>query len=185
MDAPTKAAAVIGGALAGFALLAALIKRSAAPAVPAQRRVVLVGDSLAVGLGPQLAKLARQSGADFRFEGHVGSTVAQWLATPAWGAWVAGFGPTATLIQLGTNDYRNPSPNVEQYRQFAAKFPSAVWIMPPDEPAAPMPKVRAAIEQVGVPVIPAATGLQYGADGIHPTPAGFAAWAASVWAQTP
>jgi fermentation-respiration switch protein FrsA (DUF1100 family) len=175
---PSKRTLVVGGlVLTGAALLAWLLW----PKRP--RRIALIGDSLAVGLGPQLAKLAAAAGVPFQYQGQTGSTVAQWLATPSWGAWVPSFGPSTTLIELGTNDYLNPSPSLAQYRQLAGKFPNAVWIMPPDEPKAPMPQVRAVINQVGVPVIPEATGLSYGADGIHPS--NYAAWAAFVWARTP
>jgi hypothetical protein len=143
------------------------------------RRVALIGDSLAVGLGPELAQLAAKSGVPFKSEGRVGSTVAQWLATPSWGSWVPGYAPSTTLICLGTNDYLNPAPSLAQYCQLAAKFPGAWWIQPPDEPKAPMPKVHAVISQIGIPVIPEATGLSYGADGIHPT--SYTSWASFIW----
>ena len=148
-----------------------------------QRRVVLIGDSLAVGLAPYLSKLAAAHGVPFKYEGHVGSTVATWLANPSWGAWVPAFGASTVLICLGTNDYLNPSPSLAQYRQLAAKFPGAVWIHPPAEPSAPMPKVHAVIDQAGVPTIPEMTGLQYGPDGIHPL--NYAPFAAFIWARLP
>ena len=124
------------------------------------RRVALIGDSLAVGLAGPLGQLAAQAGVPFKAEGHVGSTVATWLANPSWGSWVPSFSPTITLIELGTNSYLDPAPNLAQYKQLAAKFPGAVWIHPPAEPSAPMPKVHAVIDEIGVPTIPELTGLQ-------------------------
>lgn len=171
-----KGYAVVGGAALGVGLLTWLLW-------PRPKRVALIGDSLAVGLGPQLAKLAASANVPFQYEGHVGSTVAQWLATPSWGSWVAGFAPSITLIELGTNDYLNPSPSLAQYRQLAAKFPGAVWVMPPVQPASALTAVRAIISQVGVPVIPAMAGLQFGADGFHPL--NYAPWAAFVWSHLP
>jgi hypothetical protein len=147
------------------------------------KRIALIGDSLAVGLGPPMAALAAQAGVPFKAEGHVGSTVAQWLSTPSWGSWVEAFAPSTTLIELGTNDYLNPSPSLAQYQQLAAKFPGAIWIAPPIQPANALTKVRAVIEQVGVPVIPAMTGLQFGPDGFHPL--NYAPWAAWIWGQLP
>ncbi len=168
---------IAGGALvlgAGALIVEAMTSKKS-------KRVALIGDSLAVGLGPQLAALAAAAKVPFQFEGHTGSTVAQWLSTPSWGAWDSGF--STTLIELGTNDYLNPSPSLAQYQQLAAKFPGAVWVMPPVQPANALTKVRAIIEQVGVPVIPAMTGLQFGADGFHPL--NYAPWAAWIWGQLP
>lgn len=175
----TVAYAVLGGT----SLVVIATALWARPKSKRARRIALIGDSLAVGLTPQLAQLAAAQGVPFKGEGHVGSTVAQWLATPSWGSWVAGFNPSVTLIELGTNDYMNPAPDLAAYRRLAAKFPNAVWIMPPDEPSAPMPKVRAAIMQAGVPVIPEATGLHYAPDGIHPS--SYGSWAQFIWQHLP
>jgi hypothetical protein len=170
---------VVFGVALGLGALAALVMAFR----PKGRRVALVGDSLAVGLTGPLGKLVAAAGVPFKAEGHVGSTVAQWLATPSWGSWVSSFSPTVTLVVLGTNDYLNPLPDLAAYRQLAAKFPGAVWVAPPDEPKAPMPQVRATIDAIGVPVIPEATGLQYGADGIHPS--NYAPWAQFIWSRFP
>lgn len=162
-------------ALAGGGVAAAIAVALLSSKKP---RVALVGDSLAVGLGPEMAKLAAAQGTAFRYEGHTGSTVAQWLAMSAWGAWITDFAPTITLIELGTNDYLNPAPSLAQYRQLAAKFPGAVWVMPPNETATSLDKVRATIAAVGVPVIAAAT-IPIGPDGFHPV--SYGAWAKTIW----
>jgi hypothetical protein len=170
--------------LGGAVVSAAAIAWIAWPrATGKPRRVALIGNSLAVGLTAPMRALAQRQNVPFQAEGHVGSTVAQWLSTPSWGAWVASFAPSVTLIELGTNDYLNTSPSLAQYKQLAAKFPNAVWIMPPDEPKAPMPAVRAVIQQVGVPIIAEATGLTYAADGIHPS--NYAMWAQFIWSRLP
>lgn len=169
--------------IAGGLVLVAGVAVAAEALASKPRRIALVGDSLAVGLAGPMASLANKSGVPFRAEGHVGSTVAQWLANPSWGSWVAGFSPSVTLIVLGTNDFANPSPSLAQYQQLAAKFPGAVWVMPPVQPFNALTKVRAVIEQVGIPVIPAATGLSFGADGIHPS--NYQQFAQFVWNRVP
>jgi hypothetical protein len=169
---------IIGGTLLAVGVAAAADTFAATP-----KRVALIGDSLAAGLTAPMTALAKASGVPFQAEGHVGSTVAQWLATPSWGAWVAGFQPSVVLVELGTNDYANPAPSLAQYRQLAAKFPGAVWVMPPVQPFNALTKVRAVISEIGVPVIPAMTGLQFGSDGIHP--ANYAPWAQFIWGQVP
>ncbi len=170
---------IAGGALvvAGGALIVEALTSKKA------KRIALIVDSLAVGLGPQLAALAAGAKVPFQYEGHTGSTVAQWLSTPSWGSWVEAFAPSTTLVELGTNDYLNPSPSLAQYQQIAAKFPNVTWVMPPVQPASALTKVRAVISQIGVPVIPAMTGLQFGPDGFHPL--NYAPWAAWIWGQVP
>jgi hypothetical protein len=142
------------------------------------KRVALIGDSYAVGLGPQLATLMAAQNVPFKYEGHIGSTVAQWNSTPTWGSWLPSFGPSLTLISLGVNEYLNPSPSLPAYRALAARVSGAVWVMPPNVPKSPLTSVRSTIEQVGVPVVPAAT-IPIGSDGIHPT--SYTGWAAFIF----
>jgi lysophospholipase L1-like esterase len=164
-------AAAVGGAVLGALGVVALVggkKRSAAP------RVALIGDSYAVGLGPELAKLLP----DFRYEGHVGVSTAGWLnRTPSYADWLPGFRPSLTLVSLGVND--GAAPNVADYQAIARALHGAgsavVWVEPPA--AVNAPAMRAAIASLGVPVV-AAPNVPMAPDGLHPS--SYGPWAAQV-----
>src|SRR5258706_14040990 len=100
---PWGTVAAIGGGFAALGLVA-LVKRSGSREPPPNPRVALIGDSYAVGLGPELAKRLP----DFQFEGHVGTTTAQWATrAPACGrrgAGVLASRPALVLVALGVND---------------------------------------------------------------------------------
>ncbi|MYL85100.1 DUF459 domain-containing protein [Desulfovibrio aerotolerans] len=97
------------------------------PAVPMTRRVLLVGDSLSIGLGQQLeAAFAGRSAARFSFLGKVSSG----LANPAFFDWEAQLAaqvqsrhPDVVLIMLGANDDK-PLPTAEGR---SAAFRSKAW----------------------------------------------------------
>jgi len=134
--------------------------------------VALVGDSYAVGLGPQLEKLLP----GLRYEGHVGSNTAQW-ASGAYGATLADFRPGTILVSLGVNDGQNP--NVENYRALVQRYQSGgarvIWIEPPL--GINVPAVRNAIKSLGVKTVPARL-MPMAADGIHP--ASYSGWAGEI-----
>ena len=175
---PWKAVAA-GGVALGVAGAAALIasskKKAALP--PTSRRVALIGDSYAVGLGPDLAKLIP----NFQFEGHVGTSTSQWAnRSPACGQcgdWLTAFKPDVALVSLGVND--GPSPNVADYQTLVRALHGigarVVWVAPPAGVSAPA--ARAVIASLGVPTVPA-QNLTMAADGLHP--ASYAGWAASI-----
>jgi len=100
-------AIAVGGAVLGVLGVVALSGSSSAAQTPA--RVALVGDSYAVGLGPELAKLFPI----FRYEGHVGLSTAQWAnhsaACGACGDWLTEFKPDVVLVSLGVNDGNAPA----------------------------------------------------------------------------
>lgn len=151
-------------------------RRSKAP-LPAPQRVALIGDSYAVGLGPELAKLL----SIFKFEGHVGTNTGQWAAHAAacgqCGDWLAAFKPTLVLVSLGVND--GASPNSTNYRSIVRGLQSlgarVVWLQPPA--GVNTPAVRATINALGVPVVPAPT-TPLAADGLHPR--SYGDWAAQI-----
>ncbi len=153
---------------------------------PSPTRVALIGDSLAVGLGPQLKSLAAMDGVAFQAEGHVGTTPKQWAthasACGQCGDWLASFKPTIVLVSLGTNDIGYVSPPVSYYQtirdQITALGATVVWIDPPMMPNDRLAAVRAVIASLGVTVIPPAT-IPIGPDGIHPT--SYVAWAKLIW----
>lgn len=172
---PWKAVAAGGAALgvAGAAALIAGSKKSQA-ILPAAQRVALIGDSYAVGLGPELAKLLP----DIRGEGHVGVSTAGWLDhTPSYGDWLPAFKPTLTLVSLGVNDGTAPNPANYQaiVRALHGIGSRVVWVEPPAGVSAPA--VRDAIASLGVATIPA-TQTPLAADGLHP--ANYVPWAAEI-----
>jgi hypothetical protein len=175
---------IAGGALligAGALIVEALTSKK-------PRRIALIGDSLAVGLTGPLGSLAAAAGVPFQGQGVVSTTPAQWTSGAAacgpCGNWVAGFSPSATLCVLGTNDIGySPSPPVAPYQAIARKFPNVIWVMPPIMPNDRLAGVRSVIASLGVPTIPAMTGLSFGADQIHPL--NYAPWAAWIWGQLP
>jgi LysM repeat protein len=97
------------------------------PAVPAAKRILLVGDSLSIGLGKQL-ETAFAGNAAVRFA-HLGK-VSSGLANPAFFDWeaqlaaqVASHHPDVVLVMLGANDDK-PLPTGEGK---SAAFGSKAW----------------------------------------------------------
>lgn len=170
---PWKAVA-IGGAIAGG--LGAIVLATKTVPKPLGR-VALIGDSYAVGLGPELAKLFP----DFKFEGHVGTNSAQWAAHGAacgtCGDWLTTFKPDIVLVSLGVND--GATPNRANYQTLVSGLHGlgarVVWIEPPA--GVNTPAVRAAIASLGVPTVPATTTPLTG-DGLHPT--SYTSWARTI-----
>lgn len=148
-------AAAVAGGIAFGATAFVLRKR-----MPAPSRIALIGDSYAMGLGPELSKLINT----FKYEGRVGSGTYAWLKLPAW---LGGFRPDLVLVSLGVND--GPTPNAANYativRAIAALGARTVWIEPPA--AVPASAARAIIASLGLLTV-AATMTPLSADRLHP-----------------
>lgn len=150
-------------------------RKSSAATTP--KRVALIGDSYAVGLGPELAKLIP----DFKYEGHVGTNTAQWAhhaaACGRCGDWIPTFKPDVVLVALGVND--GATPNLADYQTIVRGLHGlgarVIWIQPPSDVWAP--NVRNAIDSLGVSVVPA-TNIATSDDGIHPQ--SYVPWAHEV-----
>ena len=176
-----------GGGLVAIAY--GLSKMGGAKAPVLGRRVALVGDSLAVGLGPPLQKLALAKAVAFQYQGVVGTTPLQWSenasACGPCGSWLGTFKPDTILVSLGTNDIGYyPQPPAGPYQALVRRWSTigrVVWIQPPIMPSDRLAGVRSVIASLGVPTIPAQTGLSFGTDGIHPT--NYVPWAQSIAAQ--
>jgi hypothetical protein len=101
-------------------------------------RVLLVGDSLAVGLAPELTKLADSVGLSFQHAATGGTSVVQW------DAWIADkltqYRPNIVLVSLGANDYQRTDPDRVRVAiaGFVGKCHDAgaqiCWIRPPTMP---------------------------------------------------
>ena len=168
---PWKAVAAGGAVLSalGAAVLIGGKKKQAA------QRIALIGDSYAVGLGPELAKILP----DFRYEGVVGVGTAGWLNhTPSYAGWLPAFQPTLVLVSLGVND--GPAPNPANYQAIVQALHGigarVVWIEPPA--GVNTPAVRNVIASLGVQTVPA-TRTPLGPDGVHPA-TGYSQWAREI-----
>ncbi len=166
-------AVAVGGAVVGTAGVIAILagRRSAKAPGP----VALIGDSYAVGLGPELAKLLP----GFRYEGHVGMSTLGWLSCNACGNWLPTFAPDVVLVSLGVND--GTAPISSNYQSVVQRLHGigarVVWIEPPA--AVNAPSARAVIESLGVQIMPAQV-LPMASDQLHPTGAGYQIWAQEI-----
>ena len=159
-----KAVAIGGAILGGLGVAALVSRRTSTP----PKRVALIGDSYAVGLGPELAKVLT----DFKFEGHVGTNTSQWAhhaaACGQCGDWLTAFKPDVVLVALGVND--GTAPNLTNYQTIVRALHGlgarVLWIEPPA--AVNAPAVRAVIASLGVQTVPAPT-LPMAPDGLHPS----------------
>jgi len=168
---PAREVALLAGAgvlgVAGVVAAIVAARRPSAPATPL--RVALIGDSYAVGLGPQLAQLLPT----FQYEGHVGTSTQQWAthasACGACGDWIAAYHPAVTVVALGVNDGDGADP--ASYRAVADGLRGigsrVLWVEPPAGVRTPTTRVRQAIAALGVPTVPA-TLTPVSADGVHP-----------------
>jgi lysophospholipase L1-like esterase len=172
---PWKAVA-IGGTVAGGIGALVLATRSSGPTPP--KRVALIGDSYAVGLGPELAKLFP----DFRYEGVVGTNSSQWAnhsaACGTCGDWITTFKPDIALVALGVNDGTTPNPTNYQtiVKGLHGLGARVIWIEPPD--GVRNDAVRKIIDSLGVQEVH--TQVPLGADGLHPSGVGYKTWAQEI-----
>ncbi len=161
-------------AVAGLALGVAGVAashRSSRAVATVPRRIALIGDSYAVGLGPELAKLLP----NFSAAGRVGSNTTEWASWLP--GWLTTYQPTLTLVSLGVND--GNAPNGTNYHAIVSALhgvgSNVVWIEPPAGVNAPA--IRAMIESLGVPIVRGAQ-VQLAADGLHPV--AYFPWAAVI-----
>lgn len=166
-------AAAVAGA-AGAVALTAVVRRERPPALAPPRRVALIGDSYAVGLTPDLAKLLP----DFRGEGHVGISTAGWMGCATCAAWLPDFRPDLVLVSLGANDGATPDPSSYQalVRALHGLGARVEWVEPPAA-LTTAAGARAVVASLGVPTVPA-TRTPLGPDGVHPQ--SYAPWAAEI-----
>ena len=166
----------------------------------AERAVVVVGDSLAAGIGRETvlwpAVLGERLGADVAVRAVPGAKVADPLTDPWWDLPDTG---GVMLLELGGNDVlgrTNPGAFREDYRTLLERLRRrtadrvgavvAVAIPLPPFRAAYGRAQRAACDQAGVPLIPrrvlasALFGPAATVDGLHLSPAGHRALAAAL-----
>lgn len=150
-------------------------------------RLLLIGDSLAQGLGTPLRQLARDGSVTFQVDGRLGTRIDQWASQTGLPLLLKQFQPTIVFVSLGTNDMKLANPLSEQgaLTQLIATLRQSgvtvVWLTPPKMPF-PDRGVRGMIRGTGLPLFESeALMIPRGADKVHPTPAGYSGWAAAVW----
>lgn len=153
-------------------------------------RVLLFGDSLAVGLSSPMAEAAKKSGCDFTSMAEVSTNMAQWLSEPRRSqlqALIDSFAPTVVLVSLGTNDSKGMTDTAKltaqeaQIRDWIARTGAKlVWILPPKLPFPE--RVSEGVKANGINAFPSANLPLPQGDGIHPTGRGYAGWTEHIWA---
>jgi lysophospholipase L1-like esterase len=183
---------ILGGlavAAAGVGIARLLADR---PHIDEESRVLLLGDSHAQGLAPHLRTIAKEQGIPFHAVFRVGSTVDDWVGSPALVAALAEFQPTLILVVLGTNDAYLPDASERQtaaIEELVAELEAAgdvVWVLPLDLEryggAEPDQELRQTIEDQAPSTFPSdELDIPRGPDGLHATAAGYGAWAGSLW----
>lgn len=184
--------------LAGAALSAGIgfvfVLSSRHPKIGSDSRILLIGDSLAVGLGPHLRALARDENIDFAVVARRGATISDFGGLVATeesarlGEALEQFEPTLVLIALGTNDeYLSPEALEREQDDLDALLEQlapydVAWIGVPELPKPDSNGAVRMIRDTGVPYFPSAQlELERAADELHPTVAGYAKWAGILW----
>ena len=178
---------------AGFGMM----RLASAPRLKRGMRVLVVGDSLAVGMGPHFQSLGKESGIDVKVQASVGTRIDQWAGSTKLQQALESFRPNMVIVSLGTNDeYLTGSDAVAKQQaaleRLIAKFQSAgvehiVWVGPPT-----LPKqsngITAMIQEAAGGLSPRfhyfhseRLEIPRGPDKIHPTARGYAGWAGAVW----
>ena len=154
-------------------------------------RILLIGDSMGVGLAPHLAGLARDEGIEFRSIAVGGTTIRDWTAgsqAAALRGALAAFDPTVVLVSLGTNDeYLSEASLAEEHEHLEALLDelgglAVAWIGPPSLPLKDDGDARAMIRETSVPYFASdRLDIPRSPDQLHPTVAGYGAWAGMLW----
>ena len=204
MDRKHLGIGLVVASAAGALLLATRSRRKSSALVTKADRVVLIGDSLGVGLRKPLAKLAEADGIPFFGQACGGTMIFQWVRQDTtFGP--CRFGqqhiraaePTVVLISLGTNDAFAQADQIESERAPLEELlqdivnmgARPIWIDPPKLQTAPrVPEVMTMIydsptgRQAGMPHFRSEQlDIPMTGDKIHPTGAGYEAWAANIW----
>lgn len=158
-------------------------------------RVLLVGDSFAVGLKAPMAALAASAGIPFEGHGATSTRANQWtttqtVETPGQGqvtldldGYLARFRPTHVLVVLGTNDAASGGMSALSAQTIVSKIQRAgaipLWVGPPTLPF-PDANVRSTVKSTGVRYFPSEIlVIPRASDNLHPRD--YSSWAQAVW----
>lgn len=194
---------------AGLALVAGLgmVRLMNGPRIRKGLKMLLIGDSLAVGTAPHFAALAKEAGVEFKSLATSGTRIDQWASSADLAKLLSTFQPDMVLVSLGTNDAYMKGADVvakqhaalEKLLALLTQWPRSkdyglgaehvVWIGPPALPSPPSPGVTKMIQDsAGGALAPRyhyfhseRLQLPRGPDNLHPTARGYAGWAGAVW----
>ena len=156
-------------------------------------RVLLIGDSLAVGLGPVMDELADNCGTPFAHRAFIGAHVTQWHASPRLADAFSSVAPTVVLVSLGGNDFQRSDPdNVRAaidalVDRIVAQGARPLWISPPTMPFSDRIGVRemwrsALRRHPGAAWFPTEElEIARAPDRIHPTPPAYKTLGRLIW----
>jgi len=155
---------------------------------PKPQRIVVIGDSLGLGLAPALAKI---SSIEVVGIAESGTRIRQWAQRVDSIQELCDV-PSLVLISLGTNDavmgrdqIAAEAGDVQALAEALCRFSDPVWLLPP-----PHLEVKHLVEATGLIVDNAPDcctlygsqpDIELGPDRIHPTGRGYAQWADHVW----
>jgi len=180
---------LLGGLLTvlGVGLVAAATRR---PKLTEKSRVLLIGDSMAVGLDPHMRELAGETGIEaYAGRGITGSRIDQWARMGWLDTELESFHPTLVLVSLGTNDEALGAGAVARQEPFVDELleklhgsgAEIVWI---GHPSLPFEENGVAdLIESKVPFYFRSTELDIprSPDGLHPNAAGYAGWSGAIW----
>lgn len=159
---------------------------------PGTTRLLLIGDSLAEGLGPPLRAMAGEANVQFSKLARGGTRIEQWAGSQKLVERIETFKPTMILVSLGTNDEyltgtdvaARQAPHLEQLlTRLRAGGAEVVWIGPPRLPVAT--KGVVALLRRTIPkshYFPSERlTIPRGPDALHPTLKGYVGWAGAIW----
>lgn len=190
MDKNTNVAGWIAGGLAAGLFAAFVVKRERAKKV-FPKSILLLGDSLAVGLGDPMVSLGAHNGVAVDVHAISGKTAAYWQ--PQVQDLLSASRPDLLLVSLGTNDAvaDYPAAYVAAIRAICETAKSSgvriAWIAPPAlGPLSRFPSlgaIRQAISGCSPEVIDVSADIQdlRSADGIHFSWQGYNEWARLIW----
>jgi hypothetical protein len=159
------------------------------PAVPRGASVMIVGDSLAVGMTPEFTSIAKRLGYKPHSHAIVGTTTSQWLR------WIKkdldSYKPVLVVVSLGTNDaadFENVKKSPGMYADLAKTIDDAgafvVWLDPPAISPKKLEKIDETRKMINdsVPIYFESHRLDLKlTDGIHATSAGYRTWITQAW----
>lgn len=183
---------LLGAAALGAAILGSIpVLHGRGVKIGQGDRVLLIGDSLAQGMTAPFGAMASDVGVQFYGDGRVSTRLDQWLNNGWAEEVISQFQPTVVIVSIGTND----SGAVGLLPEFASRAQalvalarshgaSVLWVEPLNLPSQfDLATVTSGIRSSGADATFASSALDIprGPDNIHPTMAGYAAWAAAVW----
>lgn len=173
----------------------AFVLKGGHPKLSETSRILLIGDSMAQGLAPQLKAMADEAGIPFVSLAVKGTVISEWagLTASAHGqalvATLDAYRPTIILVSLGTNDeYMSAAAAAAEADDLLAlltlleTYGDVVWIGPPELPKDDSNGIVAMIEDTDVAYFPSQQlDIPRAPDDLHPTVGGYGSWAGMLW----